>query len=146
MKKEVCNEVFKNILFLDKYMGKRMNEIDVLQGNNTLYCILVNFLYTQNKKGRVIIQKDIEKEFCISRSSVNDTIEKMKNEGLISLEVDQNDQRKRHIILTQKGIELHNQTVKNMSDIAKDSLSCLTNEEIELLDDLLNRVKKGAIN
>ncbi len=146
MKKEVCNEVFKTILFLDNYMGKRMNEIDVLQGNNSLYCILVNFLYSQSKEGRVIIQKDIEKEFCVSRSSVNDTIERMKNEGLISLEVDPLDQRKRHIVLTEKGIDLHEKSEKNMSDIAKDSLSCLSKEEIDLLDDLLLKVKKGAIN
>lgn len=143
MEKDICNDVFKKIMFLKSYVTKRMDELDVMQGNNTLHCILINYLYKETKK-RTVIQKDIEKEFCVSRSTVNDTIEKMKNEGLISLEVDPLDQRKRHIILTEKGIELHKLSKKNMQKVAKDALSNLNEEEIIQLDNLLKKAMEGV--
>ncbi len=143
MEKDIANDVFKKMMFLKSYVTKKMDELDVMQGNNTLHCILINYLYKETKK-RTVIQKDIEKEFCISRSTVNDAIENMKNEGLISLEVDLKDQRKRHIILTEKGIELHKLSEKNMRKVSNDALSSLSKEEIVQLDNLLKKAEEGV--
>ncbi len=74
---------------------------------------LIRYLYENQE--RDVFQRDIEKAFSISRSTVTVTLQLMEKNGLIQRESVAQDARLKRIVLTQKAKDLHCQIE---SDIA----------------------------
>ena len=68
---------------------------------------LLRYLYENQE--RDVFQRDIEKAFSISRSSVTVTLQLMEKNGLIRRESVVQDARLKRIVLTQKAKDLHQQ-------------------------------------
>ena len=68
---------------------------------------LLRYLYENQE--RDVFQRDIEKAFSISRSSVTVTLQLMEKNGLIRRESVAQDARLKRIVLTQKARDLHRQ-------------------------------------
>lgn len=66
---------------------------------------LLRYLYENQE--RDVFQRDIEKAFSISRSSVTVTLQLMEKNGLIRRESVVQDARLKRIVLTQKAKDLH---------------------------------------
>ena len=66
-------------------------------------------------RGRDVFQRDIEKAFSISRSTVTVTLQLMEKNGLICRESVAQDARLKRIVLTQKAVDLHRQIEEDIS-------------------------------
>ena len=66
---------------------------------------LIRYLYENQE--RDVFQRDIEKAFSISRSTVTVTLQLMEKNGLIQRESVAQDARLKRIVLTQKAKDLH---------------------------------------
>lgn len=79
-------------------------EADRLTG---MHGYLIGYLYENREHD--VFQRDIEKQFSISRSTVTATLQLMEKNGLITRESVAQDARLKRIVLTQKALDLHQQ-------------------------------------
>ena len=75
--------------------------VDSVTGTNSwIIC------YLANHEGRDIFQKDIEKEFDITRSTASKVIDLMEQKGLVVRQKGSTDRRENRLILTEKALEM----------------------------------------
>ena len=91
---------------------------------------------------RDIFQKDLEKIFDIRRSSVSTMISSLEKKGYIRRESIPTDKRINKIVLTEAGIKSHIEVDSDVKKYKENILENFSDEEIELLYDLLERFSK----
>ena len=129
--------------------SKRMLEFnEVMKENNDLYSNLAkNFkmsdcmlwiLYILREENKVLTQSDICNMMCIPKQTVNSSLKKMEAEGYIEL-LNINDKRSKQVSLTEKGLDLANNTVDIIISKENNALSKMDEKEQELLINLLRK-------
>ena len=91
---------------------------------------LLRYLYENQE--RDVFQRDIEKAFSISRSSVTVTLQLMEKNGLIRRESVAQDARLKRIVLTQKARDLHRQIEADILAIESNLAHGISEEEQEV--------------
>lgn len=91
---------------------------------------LLRYLY--ENQGRDVFQRDIEKAFSISRSSVTVTLQLMEKNGLIRRESVAQDARLKRIVLTQKARDLHRQIEADILAFESNLARGISEEEQEV--------------
>ena len=92
------------------------------------HAYLLRYLYENRDKE--IYQRDIEKQFSISRSTVTVTLQIMEKNGLIRRACPESDNRLKRITLTQRGMDLQQQVEAEICDFEKKLTQGFTEEEI----------------
>lgn len=90
------------IRLMDKKSHKE--KIDDATGTNGW---ILRFLAEAEAEGRDIYQRDIEKKFCVTRSTVSKVLTLMEQKGMIERHSVKGDARLRKIVMTSKARELH---------------------------------------
>ena len=127
--------------------SKRMLEFnEVMKENNDLYSNLAKkfkmsdcmlwILYILREENKVLTQSDICNMMCIPKQTVNSSLKKMEAEGYIEL-LNINDKRSKQVSLTEKGLDLANNTVDIIISKENNALSKMDEKEQELLINLL---------
>lgn len=101
---------------LEKMMARRRGYSTAHQDADRLtgmHGYLIRYLY--ENQGRDVFQRDIEKAFSISRSTVTVTLQLMEKNGLICRESVAQDARLKRIVLTQKAVDLHRQIEEDIA-------------------------------
>jgi len=88
--------------FIDKRSHKE--KIDAATGSNGW---ILRFLAEAEEEGRNVYQKDIEKRFCTTRSTVSKVLSLMEQKGLIERCNVRGDARLKKIVMTDRARELH---------------------------------------
>ena len=91
---------------------------------------LLRYLYENQE--RDVFQRDIEKAFSISRSSVTVTLQLMEKNGLIRRESVAQDARLKRIVLTQKARDLHRQIEADILAFESNLARGISEEEVFL--------------
>ena len=91
---------------------------------------LLRYLYENQE--RDVFQRDIEKAFSISRSSVTVTLQLMEKNGLIRRESVVQDARLKRIVLTQKARDLHRQIEADILALESNLARGISEEEQEV--------------
>lgn len=91
---------------------------------------LLRYLYENQE--RDVFQRDIEKAFSISRSSVTVTLQLMEKNGLIWRESVAQDARLKRIVLTQKARDLHRQIEADILAFESNLARGISEEEQEV--------------
>ncbi len=91
---------------------------------------LLRYLYENQE--RDVFQRDIEKAFSISRSSVTVTLQLMEKNGLIRRESVVQDARLKRIVLTQKAKDLHRQIEADILAFESNLARGISEEEQEV--------------
>lgn len=91
---------------------------------------LLRYLYENQE--RDVFQRDIEKAFSISRSSVTVTLQLMEKNGLIRRESVAQDARLKRIVLTQKAKDLHRQIEADILAFESNLARGISEEEQEV--------------
>ena len=91
---------------------------------------LLRYLYENQE--RDVLQRDIEKAFSISRSSVTVTLQLMEKNGLIRRESVAQDARLKRIVLTQKARDLHRQIEADILAFESNLARGISEEEQEV--------------
>ena len=90
-----------------------------------------------------IYQRDIEREFSITRSTVTNILQLMERKGYIERQSVPQDARLKRLVLTEKGACIREKTMQALHQTDEFVESLLTPEENAELLRLLNKLRKG---
>lgn len=118
---------------LEKLMARRRGYSAAHQDADRqtgMHGYLLRYLYENQE--RDVFQRDIEKAFSISRSSVTVTLQLMEKNGLIRRESVAQDARLKRIVLTQKARDLHRQIEADILAFESNLARGISEEEQEV--------------
>jgi DNA-binding MarR family transcriptional regulator len=94
-------------------------------------------------KDKDIFQKDLEKQFCITRATASKVITLMEQKGLIKRETVPYDARLKKIVLTEIALDMHKVILSDVNQIEDALVKDFTEEEITQFFDYIQRMKKN---
>lgn len=100
---------------------------------------IIGFVYRQSQL-RNVYQRDIEMEFDIRRSSVTNTLQLLEKNGYISRVSVDEDARLKKILLTEKGIGIHEVLRDSILEVEDELSNVYTTEELNELFYLLDKL------
>ena len=102
---------------------------------------IVEYLYSHQSEP--VFQRDIERDFSITRSTVTNILQLMERKGYIERQSVPQDARLKMLVLTAKGLEFHEKTMLSLHQTDEFVAGLLTEEENTELLRLLNKLKNG---
>ena len=99
--------------------------------------------YLYRNSDTPVFQRDIEREFSITRSTVTNILQLMERKGYIERQSVPQDARLKRLVLTEKGACIHEKTMQSLHQTDEFVESLLTPEENAELLRLLNKLRKG---
>lgn len=100
---------------------------------------IIRYLYA--RQDQEIFQKDIEKFFSIGRSAVTNIIQLMEKKGYISRESVSSDARLKKVRLTEKGIRIHRKIEEITSQLDKELIQGITEEELNTFYTVMSKLR-----
>ena len=102
--------------------------------------------YLKDHEGTDVFQKDLEREFCITRSTASKVITLMEQKGYIKRNTVEGDARLRKLTLTEKSKELMEHRRRTGDKAEKTLRAGLTDEEIEEFFRITNKMKENMMS
>lgn len=113
-----------------------------LEGLTGMQGWIIAYLY-KHGRDKELFQRDVEKEFNIRRSTATGVLQLLERDGFITREAVAQDARLKSLKLTDKAVKAQETIMNNISELETQLAFGLTEEEINTLFDLLNRIKKN---
>lgn len=102
---------------------------------------IMSYLYWH--KEEPVYQRDIEREFSITRSTVTNILQLMERKGYIERQSVPQDARLKRLILTEEGTRIHEKTMQSLHQTDEFVENLLTPDENAELLRLLNKLREG---
>ena len=102
---------------------------------------IMSYLYRH--KEEPVYQRDIEREFSITRSTVTNILQLMERKGYIARQRVPRAARLKRLVLTEEGALLHEKTMHSLHQTDEFVSGLLTPEENAELLRLLNKLREG---
>lgn len=99
--------------------------------------------YLYENRNRNIFQRDIEKQFSVSRSTVTVALQLMEKNGLIVREGVAQDARLKRITLTEKAIQLNQQIREEIETFEKKLTKGISEEEAAVFLRVIQKMRKN---
>lgn len=99
--------------------------------------------YLAENQNREIFQKDLEKQFSVTRSTASKVIKGMEEKDLIIREGVPEDARLKRLRLTEKALEMHNAIHRDLTKMESRLTEGFSPQELETLLDYIQRMKKN---
>ena len=136
---------------MSKHLSKKMLELnEIMKETDDLYSNLAKkfkmsdcmiwILYILREDDRSVTQSDICNMMYMPKQTVNSSLKKMESEGYIEL-LNINDKRSKQVCLTEKGVDLANNTVDIIISKENNALSKMDKEEQALFINLFKKYK-----
>lgn len=125
-------------------LGRRVDEGKRQRGIADLSPVqswIIRYLYEH--ADRDVYQKDIEREFTITRSTVTGILQLMEKNGYIVRMAVPSDARLKKIVLTEKGDSLYHVVQNHIRETERLLKKGMTKEEVDTLLSLLEKVKEN---
>ena len=100
---------------------------------------IIEYLYRH--RDTPVFQRDIEREFSITRSTVTNILQLMERKGYIRRQSVPQDARLKQLVLTEEGIRFHENTIRSFHQTDDYVAGLLTEEENTELLRLLNKLR-----
>ena len=100
---------------------------------------IIEYLYRH--RDAAVFQRDIEREFSITRSTVTNILQLMERKGYIERRSVPQDARLKQLVLTEEGIRFHENTIRSFHQTDDYVAGLLTEEENTELLRLLNKLR-----
>jgi len=124
-----CSSIYKNIVF---------KELGICSSHSAYFFFLI--------KNPGVTQEELSKRLVINKRNVTRSLQYLEENSFIYRTCDDNDKRINHIYLTQKGIDLL-PIIRSKIKVFNDNVSKnLNSEEIDMLNSLLEKITKSAVN
>ena len=107
---------------------------------NPLQWYIIKYILDNISKNKEVFQKDIEKEFDISKSHASEILKNFERDGLIIRNASNKDSRMKNILATQKAVEISNEIETNISIMEDNLTQNITDDELNDLFKLLNKL------
>ncbi len=95
----------------------------------------------QFARANQVFQRDIEREFSITRSTVTNILQLMERKGYIQRQSVPQDARLKQLVLTEEGVRFHENTILSFHQTDDYVANLLTEEENAELLRLLNKLR-----
>lgn len=129
---------------VDNLIFRKINQFSRANGveqTTPMHGWIIEYLYRH--RDEPVFQRDIEREFSITRSTVTNILQLMERKGYIQrLSVPQ-DARLKQLVLTEEGIRLHEKTLLSFRQTDDYVTGLLTEEENAELLRLLNKLREA---
>ena len=136
---------------MSKHLSKKMLELnEIMKETDDLYRNLAKkfkmsdcmiwILYILREDDRSVTQSDICNMMYMPKQTVNSSLKKMEAEGYIEI-LNINDKRSKQVCLTEKGVDLANNTVDIIISKENNALSKMDKEEQALFINLFKKYK-----
>ena len=102
---------------------------------------IIGYLYRH--RDAAVFQRDIEREFSITRSTVTNILQLMERKGYIERRSVPQDARLKQLVLTEEGIRFHENSIRAFHQTDDYVAGLLTEEENAELLRLLNKLYLG---
>ena len=102
---------------------------------------IMEYLYRHSETP--VFQRDIEREFSITRSTVTNILQLMEKKGYIERRSVPRDARLKQLILTEQGVQFHEKTLLSFHQTEECVNALLSAEEQAELLRLLNKLRDG---
>lgn len=129
-----CFRVIQNMI--EKYFAKRWENEDYKL--TRAQAATLHYLYDHREQN--VFQKDIEKAFSISGATASNTLKGLERRKLIERIPLKEDTRNKRIVLCEEGVRMHRLAFSHMVNMEETLVMGMTEEEITLFRDLLDRV------
>ena len=129
---------------VDNLIFRRLNQFSRANGveqTTPMHGWIIEYLYRH--RDAAVFQRDIEREFSITRSTVTNILQLMERKGYIERQSVPQDARLKRLVLTEKGACIHEKTMQSLHQTDEFVESLLTPEENAELLRLLNKLRKG---
>ena len=127
-----------NLIFRKINQFSRENEVEQA---TPMHGWIIEYLYRH--PDTPVFQRDIEREFSITRSTVTNILQLMERKGYIERQSVPRDARLKRLVLTEEGALLHEKTMHSLHQTDEYVASLLTEEENTELLRLLNKLYLG---
>ena len=112
--------------------------VDSVTGTNSwIIC------YLANHEGRDVFQKDIEKEFDITRSTASKVIDLMEQKGLVERQKVPHDARLKKLVLTEKSRQLAELIAEDKKNLETTLTKGFSDEEKATIAEYIKRMRKN---
>lgn len=134
----------RDIHALDNMIGRKVKNLKPFQyvesitGTNGW---IIGYLATHMDQD--VCQRDLEKEFSITRSTTSKVIKLMEQKGLIERQTMLQDARLKKLTPTRKALELHQEVVGEMDKIESELQKGFTEEELTHFVSFIERMKNN---
>ena len=102
---------------------------------------IIGYLY--HHQNDAVFQRDIEREFSITRSTVTNILQLMERKGYIERQSVPQDARLKKLVLTEEGIRFHEKSMLSFHQTDEYVSNLLTAEENAELLRLLNKLREA---
>ena len=102
---------------------------------------IIEYLYRH--RDEQVFQRDIEREFSITRSTVTNILQLMERKGYIQRQSVPQDARLKQLVLTEEGVLFHEKTILSFHQTDDYVAGLLTEEENAELLRLLNKLREA---
>ena len=127
-----------NLIFRKIGLIARTNGVEAV---TPMHGWIMEYLYRHSETP--VFQRDIEREFSITRSTVTNILQLMERKGYIERQSVPQDARLKRLILTEEGGRVHEKTMLSLHQTDEFVAGLLTEEENAELLRLLNKLRKG---
>ena len=94
-------------------------------------------------KDEVIYQKDLENEFQISKAAISDVLNTMENNNMIKKVQEENDARKKRILLTDESYENYKNMESEKQEAIDSILIDISKEDLEKFIEVAEKLKEN---
>lgn len=129
---------------VNNLISRRVNHYSRLNGVEDVTAMhgwILAFLY--ESRDREVYQRDIERAFSITRSTVTNILQLMEKKGYIRRVSVPQDARLKRLVLTEEGARAHQQIMLSLRQTDQFISGLLTEEENAELLRLLNKLRAG---
>lgn len=141
---------FKNLLIPKLGMmakSVRLMQDDKLNSQNitSKQAMTLGYIIMQNKHKSIVNQKDIEKEFHLTASTVTSLIEKLEKSGYITRSTSETDSRCNILKPTKEALTFSDGIEKNIEIIENNVLEGISSDEKKVFEEVLDKMFKNII-
>ena len=127
-----------NLIFRKINQFSRENEVEQA---TPMHGWIIEYLYRH--LDTPVFQRDIEREFSITRSTVTNILQLMERKGYIARRSVPQDARLKQLVLTEAGVQFHEKTMLTFHQTDDYVAGLLTEEENAELLRLLNKLREA---
>ena len=138
MEEDVVLELKKIANLMKRTIDQKIN----IKVTNT-QCMILNFIYDNNNRGRVVYQKDIEDFFEIRRSSVCEILNGLEKNGLIKRCSCDSDLRIKEIKLEKEAIDLVFEFREFFDSLKQKIIQSISKPELETFCLVLKKMREN---
>ena len=142
--KDLPQVVPAQIRRVNNLISRRVNHYSRLNGVEDVTAMhgwILAYLY--ECRDREVFQRDVERAFSITRSTVTNILQLMEKKGYIRRVGVPQDARLKRLVLTEEGAKAHQQIILSFRQTDQFISSLLTEEENAELLRLLNKLRAG---